>query len=51
MALRTAKLNEDAVEPVWGQGFRSARSFTSEPVAPAILSPVLVPTASSTERI
>jgi hypothetical protein len=31
--------------------FRSARSFTSEPVAPAILSPVLVPTASSTERI
>jgi hypothetical protein len=24
MALRTAKLNEDAVEPVWGQGFRPA---------------------------
>jgi hypothetical protein len=24
MALRTAKLNEDAVEPVWGQGFGAA---------------------------
>jgi hypothetical protein len=30
--------------------FRSARSFTSAPVAPAILSPVTLPTASSTER-
>jgi hypothetical protein len=30
--------------------FRSARNFTSEPVVPATLSPVLLPTASSTER-
>ncbi len=49
MALRAAKSDEDASNPCGASAsalppsFRSARSFTSEPVIPAILSPVLVP--------
>ncbi len=56
MALRAAKVNEDAARPLWGQRFGAAAELPLGaelyvlPVAPAILSPMFVRAASSTER-
>jgi hypothetical protein len=47
---QAAEADKDAVEPLWGRpsgllpGFCPARNFTSEPVAPAISSPVFLTT-------
>ncbi len=52
-----AKRNEDTTQGMWGQRFGAAAELPLGaeryvlPVAPAISSPVTLPTASSTERI
>jgi hypothetical protein len=64
MAFRAADADEDAAQSLWGQGFRPAAELplgaelyvstvdlASMKVATAILSPVIPPTASSTERL
>jgi hypothetical protein len=56
MALRAAKADKDAAQPLWGRRFDAAvelplgPDFTSLPVAPAISSPVFVWTAPSRRR-
>jgi hypothetical protein len=57
MALRAAKANEDVARPLWGQRFGAAAEL---PLGPELyvtsgsagdLSPVILPIASSTERL
>ncbi len=55
MALPSAKSDEHSARPLWGQRFRAAAELPlgaelyATTVAPSILSPVTLPTASSTE--